>query len=104
MPNLFSSSFLVKQFFFLLLLLYESRKTKNESFLSKPSYGQVKEKMRQEFTSSAEAMKSHSELLQEVKEMERVVETERRQVGRNKALRVPSMCKHQPTRFLFLAS
>lgn len=36
--------------------------------------------MRQESARSTEAMKSHSELLQQLEEMERVVEMERRQV------------------------
>ncbi|KAI3354493.1 hypothetical protein L3Q82_019006 [Scortum barcoo] len=40
---------------------------------------EMKEQMRQESTRSAEAMKSHSQLLQQVEGMERVVEMERRQ-------------------------
>lgn len=65
--------------------------------ISNISYDQMKERMRQESTSSAEAVKSHSELLQQVKEMERVVEMERRQVHRKRAHRVTSTCEHQPT-------
>lgn len=40
----------------------------------------MKEQMREEADRSAEAIKSHSELLQRVEEMERMLETERRQV------------------------
>ncbi len=40
----------------------------------------MKEQMRQESACSDEAMNSHRELLQWVKEMERIVEMEKRQV------------------------
>ncbi|XP_041796637.1 coiled-coil domain-containing protein 150 [Chelmon rostratus] len=49
---------------------------------------EMKEQMRQESARSAEAMKSHSELLQQLEEMERVVEMERRQ-----ALLLQSECQ-----------
>lgn len=53
--------------------------------------------MRQESTCSAEAMKSHSKLLQCVEEMERVVKMERRQVRLKTAHREMDMCKQQLT-------
>ncbi|XP_026219923.1 coiled-coil domain-containing protein 150 isoform X2 [Anabas testudineus] len=49
---------------------------------------EMKERMSQESTSSAEALKSHSVLLQQVKEMEGVVEMERKQ-----SLRLQSDCQ-----------